>query len=329
MNDHLIALAFGIAEKMQYGRLTVIVPDGEVRQFQGPDDGPEAVLQLNSARALQRFAVGGSLGFAEAYLDGDWDSPDLPRLLELLARNESAYEEHFHGRQWFRWLARAGHIFRSNSKRGSRRNILAHYDLGNTFYQQWLDPSMTYSSARFEKSDDTLESAQTAKYRALIERLSLSADHHLLEIGCGWGGFAEFAARETGAKITAITISDEQHSFAAKRIQKAGLNEQVEIRLQDYRDVVGQFDRIASIEMFEAVGESYWPAFFDKLANVLQPSGVIGLQIITIADRYFETYRRSADFIQRHVFPGGMLPSPRALQRQLERAGLQRLSETT
>ena len=329
IDDRLMALAYGIAENLQFGRLKFITPTGEHRQFEGSSDGPNAVLQLNSLRALRRFAIGGSLGFAEAYLDGDWDSPDLPSLLELLVLNEDAYSKHFYGRSWFRWLARARHLFRPNSKRGSRQNILAHYDLGNTFYQHWLDPSMTYSSARFEKPDASLESAQEAKYASLIKKLSLKPEHHLLEVGCGWGGFAEFAAREVGAKITAITISDQQHAFAAERIQAAGLNDKVEIRLQDYRDVDGRFDRIASIEMFEAVGESYWPVYFDKLSHILQPNGTIGLQIITIADRYYETYRRSADFIQRHVFPGGMLPSPTVLQKQLQRAGLQKLSETT
>jgi cyclopropane-fatty-acyl-phospholipid synthase len=226
-------------------------------------------------------------------------------------------------------MARLRHVLRPNSRRGSRRNILAHYDLGNAFYQRWLDPSMTYSSARFEKPELSLEDAQTAKYRSLARKLSLQPDHHLLEVGCGWGGFAEFAAREVGARVTAITISDQQHAFAAERIRCAGLGDKVEIRLQDYRDVEGRFDRIASIEMFEAVGESYWPIYFGKLADIIKPDGIIGLQIITIADRYFETYRRGADFIQRHIFPGGMLPSPTALQQQLERAGLQKLTEAT
>ena len=162
----------------------------------------------------------------------------------------------------------------------------------------------------------------------MVDKLSLQSDHHLLEVGCGWGGFAEFVAREVGTQVTAITISDQQYQFAASRIQAAGLNEKVEIRLQDYRDVHGRFDRIASIEMFEAVGESYWPVYFDKLANITKPGGAIGLQIITIADRYYDAYRRGADFIQRHVFPGGMLPSPSALQKQLENAGLQKISQT-
>lgn len=327
--SHLLTMAYASAEKIHYGELTIIPPDGPSRTFKGMADGPSAVLRLNTLRAIRRLVTGGSLGFGEAYLDGDWDSSDLSKLLELLVLNDRVYESHFDGHRLSRWIARLRHTFRPNSRRGSRRNILAHYDLGNQFYQCWLDPTMTYSSARFTRSDISLEDAQKQKYISLAEKLSLQPDHHLLEVGCGWGGFAEFAAREVSAKVTAITISDEQHAFASERIQAAGLNEKVEIRLQDYRDVAGRFDRIASIEMFEAVGESYWPTYFDKLATVVQPGGVIGLQIITIADRYYEAYRNGADFIQRHVFPGGMLPSPKALQRQFERVGLEKLSETT
>jgi cyclopropane-fatty-acyl-phospholipid synthase len=326
-NSPLLTLAYASAERIQYGELTIVPPVGSPRTFKGKANGPSAVLKLNTLRAIRRLITGGSLGFSEAYLDGDWDSPDLSQLLELLVINDRVYESHFYGRAWFKWLARMRHNFRPNSKRGSRRNILAHYDLGNHFYQHWLDPTMTYSSARFTKPEISLEDAQKEKYLSLAQSLSLQPDHHLLEVGCGWGGFAEFAAREVNAKVTAITISDEQHAFASARIQAAGLNEQVEIRLQDYRDVEGRFDRIASIEMFEAVGESYWPTYFGKLADILQPGGVIGLQIITIADRYYEAYRSGADFIQRHVFPGGMLPSPSALEKQFERVGLEKLSE--
>jgi len=328
-DDRFIKLVYGVASKLQRGRLAIIAPDGSTQQFNGPIDGPEGVLKLNTTRAVRRFVTGGSLGFAEAYLDGDWDSPDLSQLLELLVLNEETYSERFYGHVWFRWLARLRHFLRPNTKQGSRRNILEHYDLGNQFYQHWLDPSMTYSSARFEAPNVPLEKAQAAKYASLAEKLSLQSDHHLLEVGCGWGGFAEFAAREVGAKVTAITISDQQYAYAAERMQAAGLNDKVKIQLQDYRDVDGQYDRIASIEMFEAVGESYWPVYFDKLAALVRPGGKIGLQIITISDAYYESYRRSADFIQRHVFPGGMLPSPSALQKQFERAGLQMLSETS
>lgn len=327
IDDRLVSLVYDNAAKLKYGDLTIITPDGRSRWFKGSENGPTAILQLNSLRAIRRLVAGGSLAFGEAYLDEDWDSPDLPQLLEFLVTNEGVYNDHFYGRAWFRWAARLRHIFRTNSRRGSRRNILAHYDLGNGFYQHWLDTTMTYSSARFVRSDVSLEDAQIAKYASLAKKLSLRPDHHVLEVGCGWGGFAEFAAREVGARVTAITISDQQHAFAAERIQAAGLNEKVEIRLQDYRDVNGRFDRVASIEMFEAVGESYWPVYFDKLSSIIQPTGLIGLQTITIADRYYEAYRKGADFIQRHIFPGGMLPSPLALQSQFERVGLEKLSE--
>jgi cyclopropane-fatty-acyl-phospholipid synthase len=329
MNSRLLAMVYASAEKIQIGDLTIITSDGLSKTFRGTADGPSAVLQLNSLHAVRKLVTGGSLGFGEAYLDGYWDSPNLSQLLELLALNEDVHDDHFYGRRWFQWIARLRHAFRPNSRRGSRRNILAHYDLGNRFYQRWLDPTMTYSSARFSRHNISLEDAQREKYASLAEKLSLQPDHHLLEIGCGWGGFAEFAAREVSVKVTAITISDEQHAFASERIQAAGLNEKVEIRLQDYRDVNGRFDRIASIEMFEAVGESYWPVYFGKLASVIKPDGIIGLQIITIADRYYEVYRNGADFIQRHVFPGGMLPSPSALQKQFECVGLEKLSEVT
>jgi len=217
------------------------------------------------------------------------------------------------------WLR---HLSNANTKRGARRNILAHYDLGNEFYSAWLDASMTYSSARFDAQVRDLEAGQRAKYKALAEHLELKPDDHVLEIGCGWGGFAEFAAREYGARVTGITISDEQLVYARARMEKAGLADRVEIRRQDYRDVEGQFDKVASIEMFEAVGEKYWPAYFGKIADVLKPGGKAGLQIITIDEKLFEKYRRRADFIQRYVFPGGMLASIGRLQEESAKVGL-------
>jgi cyclopropane-fatty-acyl-phospholipid synthase len=221
------------------------------------------------------------------------------------------------------WAAeRLRHLTRGNTRRGARRNIHAHYDLGNAFYSRWLDPTMTYSSARYERPDQPLADAQRAKYRSLAEGMGLEARHHVLEIGCGWGGFAEFAARDVGAQVTAITISQEQYDFARRRMFEQGLAERTEIRLVDYRDVEGGFDRVASIEMFEAVGERYWPAYFGKIREVLAPGGRAGLQIITIRDELFETYRSRADFIQKYVFPGGMLPSEARLRAETERAAL-------
>ena len=322
----LIRLALRIAAGLRFGELTVELPGGGPHRFRGQEPGPSGHLVLHRERALRRLLSDGGAGFAEAYLDGDWDSPDLARLLELLGLNHATYQELYYGRGWHRWLARLQHLLRPNSRRGSRRNILAHYDLGNRFYELWLDRSMTYSAALFPDPQAPLEEAQRTKYRRLAERLHLQAGHRLLEIGCGWGAFAELAAREFGARVTAITISEAQHAFAAARVQAAGLAERVEVRLQDYRDVRGRFDRIASIEMFEAVGERYWPVFFERLRELLAPSGLAGLQVITIADRHFDAYRRGVDFIQRHVFPGGMLPSPSVLQAQIERAGLREIA---
>jgi cyclopropane-fatty-acyl-phospholipid synthase len=327
--SRLLEVGLKVAERLRCGRLTIELPGGERRRFEGAERGPSALLAIHRPRAIRRLVIGGGPGFAEAYLDGDWDSPDLPRLLELLALNETAYEGLYRGRPWYRWLARAQHLLRPNCRRGSRRNILAHYDLGNRFYELWLDRTMTYSAALFPHGEVPLEEAQRSKYRSLAERLGLESAHRLLELGCGWGGFAEFVAAEIGARVTAITISDQQYAFAAARIQAAGLADRVEVRLQDYRDVAGRYDRVAAIEMLEAVGERYWPLFFGKLRDCMTPGAVAGLQVITIADRHFEAYRRGADFIQRHIFPGGMLPSPQSLRQQVAGAGLAELGACT
>jgi cyclopropane-fatty-acyl-phospholipid synthase len=282
-----------------------------------------AVLDVkNPALLLQRVARKGANGFAEAYVEGEWDSPDLVAILQIALENEPALGRLVRGFGLARGLDRLRHLARSNTRRGSRRNIAFHYDLGNEFYALWLDPGMTYSSAVFDAAGQSLQDAQDNKYRRLAENLDLRPGHHVLEIGCGWGGFATMAARDYGCRVTAITLSEQQLRYAGDRVRRAGLADRVEVRLQDYRDVAGQFDRIASIEMFEAVGEERWPVFFDTLRERLKPGGVAGLQIITIEDGRFEQYRRSADFIQRHVFPGGMLPSPSALAREIDRAGL-------
>jgi cyclopropane-fatty-acyl-phospholipid synthase len=315
-------LALAIAERLEIGTLTIELA-GTSYRFEGDIPGPNGHLRLHRLRALRRFATGGALGFSEAYLDGDWDSPDLPRLLEVLALNEASLAERYYGRRGFAWVPRLLHLLRPNTRRGSRRNIFAHYDLGNGFYRAWLDETMTYSAARFATQDQSLEEAQRHKYATLAQNLRLGPQDHVLEIGCGWGGFAAFAAGEIGARVTAVTISRQQHAYAAARIQQAGLGERVDVQLKDYRDLEGSYSCIASIEMFEAVGERYWPLFFSKVREQLAPCGRAGLQIITIADRHFEGYRRRADFIQRHIFPGGMLPSPTVLHQQIQRAGLQ------
>ena len=313
-----------LARNVQVGSITFVFPDGSTERMQGPEPGPDAVFRIHRDRVARRFIIGGTLGFCESYLDGDWSSPDMECLFVWTLLNESRLTELLMGKRWYRAMQSISHALRRNDRRGAKRNIAYHYDLGNAFYEKWLDPSMTYSSALFDEeiADDDLVAAQRYKYAALARRMALQPDHHVLEIGCGWGGFAEFAAGEVGAKVTAITISREQHAFASERIQRAGLSERVDIRLQDYREVAGRFDRIASIEMFEAVGEAYWPTFFGTVRDRLVGGGLAALQIITIAERSFEAYRRKADYIQKYIFPGGMLPSETALATQCRSAGL-------
>ncbi len=315
-------MALRLMRNMQIGTLDLILPDQRKVHFQGKEPGPHGVLFIHNDRVVNRFLGKGKLGFCEAYLDGDWSSPDIAGFFELILRNEDVMVKELHGKNWYRTLSWIMHRFQPNSKSGSKRNIYKHYDLGNEFYKEWLDPSMTYSSALFADGIDNLEQAQARKYEEMVQRLDLKPEHHVLEIGCGWGGFAEYAAHKIGCKVTGITISRAQYNYARDRIAKAGLSDKVEIKLCDYRDLDGQYDRIASIEMFEAVGEAYWPAFFGKVKEVLKPSGRAVLQIITIRDSSFEAYRRSADYIQRYIFPGGMLPSMTVLGDQIRSAGL-------
>jgi cyclopropane-fatty-acyl-phospholipid synthase len=279
-------------------------------------------MQVRDYRFARRVVFSGDIGFAEGWIAGEWDSHNLEGLLTLLVSNGDHIARYISGGAAGRLLNWIGHLRRANTRAGSRRNILAHYDLGNAFYEQWLDPSMTYSAARYSPQAQDLEQAQAEKYRALARLLDLRPGEHVLEIGCGWGGFAEIAAKEFGARVTGLTISDEQYSYATARMARAGLTDRVEIRRQDYRDVEGSFDKIASIEMFEAVGEAYWPIFFGKVADCLRPGGRAALQIITVRDDLFPTYRRRADFIQACIFPGGMLPSLSVLQAQTTAAGL-------
>lgn len=311
-----------IARGWTHGTVTFELPSGRGMRIAGSEPGPEARLIVRDYRFMNRVMAAGDIGFAEGYMAGEWDTPDLSALLESMSLNFDGIERVALGSP-LAWLVnRIAHLLNDNSRQGSKRNIHAHYDLGNAFYSRWLDPSMTYSSARYERPGQALTEAQRNKYRALAESMDLRPEHHVLEIGCGWGGFAEFAARDLGAKVTGITISKEQYDFAAKRLFDQGLNERAQIKLVDYRDVDGQFDRVASIEMFEAVGERHWPEYFGKVRDVLAPGGRAGLQIITIKDEFFALYRRRADFIQKYIFPGGMLPSERRLKEETDRAGL-------
>jgi cyclopropane-fatty-acyl-phospholipid synthase len=311
-----------MAAMLQVGTLEIVMPDGTRHRAVATPE-PSATLILRHPRAVRRLALGGSLGLAEAYLDGQWETPDLRAVMALAAENEAAWEETLNGRPMVRRFARLLHMLRPNTRTGARRNIVEHYDLGNEFYAAWLDPTMTYSSAYF--AGDTaldLERAQLQKIHRLCQLLRLAPGMRVLEIGCGWGGFAEVAARDYGCNVLGLTLSPAQLEFARRRIEAAGLTDRVELRLQDYRDVEGSFDRIASIEMFEAVGEKFWPVYFKVIRDRLRTNGVAGIQVITIAERLFENYRKGADFIQRHVFPGGMLPSKRRLRSVISKAGL-------
>ncbi|MCO6052050.1 cyclopropane-fatty-acyl-phospholipid synthase family protein [Mesorhizobium sp. RP14(2022)] len=297
------------------GSLRVTVPNGASFTVGGRAPGPAAEVRLKNWRLPGRAFAGGTIGLAESYIDGDWDSPDVTSFLELFVRNEKHGEELAGGASWLLTvLQRVRHWLNENTVKGSRRNISAHYDLGNEFYRLWLDPSMTYSAALFSNGANDLESAQSEKYRALARDTGITDRDHVLEIGCGWGGFAEFAAREIGCKVTGLTVSREQLDFAKARLQQEGLSDKVELRLQDYRHEAGTYDKVVSIEMFEAVGEKYWQTFFAKLRSCLKSGGAAGLQVITINEKSFPAYRAQPDFIQRYVFPGGMLPTPSRLR---------------
>ncbi|PZM11154.1 SAM-dependent methyltransferase [Rhizobium tubonense] len=296
--------------QMQHGSLAIKLPDGRKLLVKGKAQGPNAAVSLRNWNLAHRALMSGTIGVAETYMDGDWDSPDIVSFLQLFLLNGEAADQYANGTGGIvRFVERIRHWMRANTKSGSKRNISAHYDLGNDFYKEWLDPSMTYSSALYSNGANDLASAQNAKYRALAEATGIKPGDHVLEIGCGWGGFAEFAASEIGCRVTGLTISREQLAFAQERIRKAGLSDRVDFRFQDYRDETGLYDRIISIEMFEAVGEKYWPAYFSKLKQCLKPGGKAGLQIITIKPEAFDQYKANPDFIQKYVFPGGMLPT--------------------
>ncbi|HEY0103524.1 MAG TPA: cyclopropane-fatty-acyl-phospholipid synthase family protein [Brevundimonas sp.] len=312
-----------LASNWTFGRLTVQLPNGEIHQLTGDRPGVSATLDVRDYRFAGRVLASGDIGFAEGYMAGEWETPQLATLLEAVAENYDHIRRVVDGNPLIRLVNRLAHRRRRNSRAGSRKNIHAHYDLGNAFYAAWLDPSMTYSSARFTRSGMGLEAAQHEKYASLARIMELQSGHSVLEIGCGWGGFAEFAAKEIGARVTGVTISQEQHDFARKRLFEAGLAERADIQLIDYRDVEGRFDRVASIEMFEAVGREYWPVYFRKIHDVLEPGGRAGFQIITIDDALFDDYNSRPDFIQKYVFPGGMLPSEERLAPVIDRAGLQ------
>ena len=307
-------LVFALLEKIRGGLLEIRLPDGA--RFLFGEGEPGVTMQVNDEAVFARVLAKGDIGLAEAYLDGDWDSPDVTALLTLLARNRDALRDAVYG-SWRQLLAaRLRHWFNRNSRAGAKRNIMAHYDLGNDFYRLWLDPSMSYSSALFDGTpDQPLLAAQDAKYRRILSRLAAEPGERVLEIGCGWGGFAEMATHD-GLAVTGLTLSPAQLAWARQRVPSADL------RLQDYRDTTERFDHVVSIEMFEAVGERWWPTYFRTVANALKPEGRAVIQSITIRDDLFATYRRGTDFIQQYIFPGGMLPSRAEFRAQAARQGL-------
>ncbi|PWR01941.1 SAM-dependent methyltransferase [Meridianimarinicoccus roseus] len=316
------ASVFAQARQIRSGRLDLALPDGRVFRVEGDAPGPVAEVTVHNADLFARLLRDGDLGFSEAYMDGWWSTPDLQAFMDMVHDEADHMLDGFPGIGFVRAYERLRFWLQSNSKRQARRNIAHHYDLGNDFYKLWLDETMTYSSAIFRTGQESLDAAQTAKYASMVDRMGAQPGDHVLEIGCGWGGFAEYAARDRGLRVTGLTISREQFDYATARVAAAGLSDRVDIKLQDYRDETGRYDGIASIEMFEAVGERYWPLYFKVLRDRLKPGKAATLQVITVEDRRFESYRKQVDFIQKYIFPGGILPSPSALRREVEAAGL-------
>jgi cyclopropane-fatty-acyl-phospholipid synthase len=319
------AFILQLLSRVQHGALKMEFPNGQSAQF--GDRSQPVTMTLKNWDVCYAALKSGDIGFAETFIDGHWSTDNLPRLIELFVRNRNAIESVIYGTWWGSLLYRIKHLFNRNSRAGSRKNIHAHYDIGNDFYRLWLDPSMTYSSALFADGHSaSLQDAQLAKYRRILDELRLPPQARVLEIGCGWGGFAELAS-SAHARVTALTLSTEQLQFAHQRLTNAGLADQVELRLQDFRDANGEFDAIASIEMFEAVGEAYWPSYFDCIARNLKANGRACIQTIVIDDALFARYRKGTDFIQQYIFPGGMLPSPAVFRAQAEKHGLRVVNE--
>ncbi len=317
-----------LLHRIHKGRLTIVTPSG-MRLSHGNSNGPDAVVMLHRWRALRRMMTEGDIALAEAFIDGDWDSPDLPALIELVALNLPTLSETFDATWLQRLRNRIMHRLNANTRGGSKRNIRQHYDLGNAFYRTWLDSGMSYSSALFSHAGQTLEDAQLVKQQRAMDLMQTQPNQRVLEIGCGWGGLAEHLVRMAGCHVTGVTLSPAQLGYASDRLSAPALKQNAVLRLQDYRDVAGRFDRIVSIEMMEAVGEAYWPSYFSTLRDRLKPGGLAVVQAITIAEDKFEGYRRCTDFIQHYIFPGGMLPTIREIRQQTEKAGMKLQSMET
>jgi cyclopropane-fatty-acyl-phospholipid synthase len=322
-----VRFLLAILSNLHCGRLTLTLPDGSQYQFSGAMSGPESDLTIHTESALRRLLHDGKMGFCEAFMDGEASSQSLPTLIELAVLHDKYLEDALKTNIFRQAGLRLFHMLRRNNKLGSAKNIAHHYDIGNSFYEAWLDPTMTYSSAVFDSETDDLTTAQLNKYKRLAELADIQPGDRVLEIGCGWGGFAKFVSQHIGAHVTGITISQAQLAYAKASLAEAGLQNKVDLKLMDYRDLQGRFDKIVSIEMFEAVGQAYWPVYFDTISRMLKSGGRAVIQSITIDHDAFRSYRDQPDFIQRYIFPGGMLPSMPMLQTPVAQAGLELVAE--
>ena len=316
-----------ILSNLHCGRLALTLPDGSHQVFAGAMAGPDADMHIHTGAALRRLLYDGKMGFCEAFMDGEVSSQSLPQLIELAVLHDKYLEDALKTNRFKQAGLRLFHLLRRNSKQGSAKNIAHHYDIGNSFYEAWLDPTMTYSSAVFDSESDDLTTAQLNKYKRLADLADIQPGDRVLEIGCGWGGFAKYVSEQIGAHVTGITISKAQLAYAKSRLANSGLDNRVDLKLMDYRDLQGRFDKIVSIEMFEAVGQAYWPTYFATIARMLQSGGRAVIQSITIDHGAFQSYRDQPDFIQRYIFPGGMLPSMPMLETPVARAGLELVAE--
>ena len=322
-----VRFLLAILSNLHCGRLTLTLPDGSQHQFSGAMSGPDSDLTIHTESALRRLLHDGKMGFCEAFMDGEASSQSLPTLIELAVLHDKYLEDALKTNIFRQAGLRLFHMLRRNNKLGSAKNIAHHYDIGNSFYEAWLDPTMTYSSAVFDSETDDLTTAQLNKYKRLAELADIQPGDRVLEIGCGWGGFAKFVSKHIGAHVTGITISQAQLAYAKASLAEAGLQNKVDLKLMDYRDLQGRFDKIVSIEMFEAVGQAYWPVYFDTISRMLKSGGRAVIQSITIDHDAFQSYRDQPDFIQRYIFPGGMLPSMPMLQSPVAQAGLELVAE--
>ncbi len=320
-------IALKLLSGLTKGSLTITMPDGEIIRIGGNDGGVKATLRLRNTGMFRKSILYGDIGFGESYVDGDWDTDSVTNFISWWILNYennpalSGSRRSFSPMGFLQFLDRAGHLFRANTRTGARKNIAEHYDLSNDFYSLWLDPSMTYSAAHFRNGASTLEEGQFQKYDRLCRKLHISADDHVLEIGSGWGGFAVHAVKYYGCRITTVTISQEQFAYAKARFEREGVADRVEIKLMDYRDVSGEFDKIVSIEMLEAVGHKFLPAYFGKVQQLLKRNGLAGFQVITSPDSRYDEFRKGVDFIQTHIFPGTLLPSIAAMNAAVNKTG--------